>query len=77
MQKVTRDREMRVGDDRDESSLASWIAGIAAIGVAVAIALLGLAGEANEQLVLWIDAAIILSALVGLVAWIIAGLTRY
>ena len=68
---------MRVSDDGDESPLASWLAGIAAIAVAVAIAIFGLGGEANEELVLWIDAAIILSGLLGLVAWIIAGLTRY
>lgn len=62
--------------DRDDPPLASWIAGIAAIAVAAGIALLAAAGSVDSEMVLWLDGAIVISALVGLLAWIVASISR-
>lgn len=59
---------------RETHPAVGWVAGIAAIGVAVAIVLLSAAGTFDAELVLWVDAAMIASAAIGLVGWIVASI---
>lgn len=53
-----------------------WIAGIAAIVITAGIAFAGLSGDLGPDAVLWSDAAIVLTAAIGLLAWIVASALR-
>ena len=69
--------EIKVEHDYKEAHpAAGWVAGIAATGIAVALVLLAFAGSFSAELVLWVDAAMIASAVIGLVAWIVASIVR-
>lgn len=64
-------------DYRETHPSVSWYAGIIAIAITVAITFLAFTGALSAEFVLWLDAALIASAVIGLVAWIVASIARY
>lgn len=63
-------------DYKETHPSVGWIAGIAAIAVAVIFVFLASADSISSELILWADAAMIAAAAIGLVAWIAASFTR-
>ena len=62
---------------RETHPSVGWIAGIAAIAITAVIAFLAFSGALSAEFVLWLDAALIATALIGLVAWIVSAIAGY
>jgi len=64
-------------DYKEAHPAVGWVAAVAAIGLAVAVILLTAGGTFGAEVVLWLDAAMIASAVIGLLAWIVASIVGY
>lgn len=62
---------------RQTHAAVGWYAGIIAIAITAAITVLAVTGVLTEEFVLWLDAVMIATAVIGVIAWIVASFTRY
>ena len=64
-------------DYRETHPSVGWFAGIAAIAITAVIAFLAVTGTLGAEFVLWLDAALIATAVIGVVAWIASSIAGY